>query len=177
MEKATKTRILIISSIVILLSFLNIWFSKFPNFSPIAAMALFGGAYLNEKKVALLIPLGALFLSDIFIGFHGFMWAVYLSFGIIVLVGSRLKKPSIINVLGSSLISSVLFFLITNFAVWIQGGFYPMNVGGLISCYEMAVPFFHNTMLGDLLFTSSVFFLFYIIRLQFPILNKNYISK
>ena len=177
MDNATKTRILIVSSIVILLSLLNIWLSEIPNFSPIAAMALFGGAYLSEKKLALIIPLGALFLSDLFIGLHSLMWAVYLSFGVIVLIGSRIKKPTVFNVLGASLTSSVLFFLVTNFAVWLEGGYYPMNFGGLATCYEMAIPFFHNSVFGDLMFSSSIFCLFYLIKLQYPILDKNYISK
>lgn len=177
MEQALKTRILIISSIILLLSLLNIWFSQIPNFSPIAAMALFGGAYLNEKKIALLIPLAALFLSDLFIGVHSFMWAVYLSFVIIVFIGSKIKKPSFLNVVGASLTSSLLFFLVTNFAVWFQGGYYPMNVGGLFSCYEMAIPFFQNTLLGDLVFISSIFSLYHLAKIQFPVLDKNYISK
>jgi len=177
MDNTTKTRILIVSGIVILMSLLNIWLSEIPNFSPIAAMALFGGAYLNEKKVALLIPLGALFLSDLYIGFHGLMWSVYLSFGLIVFLGSNLKKLNIKSVLGASLLSSVLFFLITNFSVWLEGLYYPMNFVGLMSCYEMAVPFFHNTIIGDLVFTGSLFSLFYLAKIQFPVLDKNYISK
>jgi len=177
MDHAVKTRILIVSSIIVILSLSNIWFSEIPNFSPIAAMALFGGAYLNEKKTGLLIPIGALFLSDIFIGFHASMWAVYLSFAIIVLIGSRIKKPSFLNVICASITGSLLFFIITNFAVWVQGLYYPMNLAGLFTCYEMAIPFFRNTLLGDLVFTTSLFSLFYLVQQRYTILDKNYISK
>ena len=148
-----------------------------PNFTALGAIALFGGAFLNEKKIGLLIPLGALFISDLFIGFHGLMWAVYLSFAMIVFIGSKIKKPSFLNVIGASIIGSLLFFIITNFAVWTQGLYYTMDLSGLLTSYEMAIPFFRNTLLGDLVFTTSLFSLFYLIQQRFPVLDKNYISK
>ena len=177
MNQALKTRILIVSSIIIILALSNIWFSQIPNISPIAAIALFGGAFLNEKKIGLLIPIGALFLSDLFIGFHGSMWSVYLSFALIVMIGSRIKKPSFLNVIGASITGSLLFFILTNFAVWTQGQMYSMDLSGLLTCYEMAIPFFRNTLLGDLLFTTSLFSVYYFAQQKFPVLDKNYISK
>ncbi len=127
-----------------------------PNFTPIAAMALFGGAYLN-KKFAFSVPLGAMFISDIFLGFHSTMPYVYGSFILAGLIGLWLKKhKSAKNVLCSTLLSSILFFLITNFGVWAQG-WYPRNLSGLWESYVMGIPFFKNTVAGDL-FYSGIFF-------------------
>ncbi|MBI3109906.1 hypothetical protein HYZ06_02585 [Candidatus Daviesbacteria bacterium] len=129
-----------------------------PNFSPITALALFGGAYL-PKKFAFL-PLLALLISDFFIGFYGIdMLYVYGSFGLVGLIGLWLKnnkKP--ILVISSALSSSVLFFLITNFGVWAPpNNWYPYTFAGLMQSYTLAIPFFRNTLLGDLVWTVSLF--------------------
>ena len=127
-----------------------------PNFTPIAAMALFGGVYLN-KKYAFFIPLAAMFVSDIFLGFHPAMPYVYGSFILTGIIGFWLKNhKSTKNIICSSLISSILFFLITNFGVW-AGGWYPHNLNGLVESYAMGIPFFKNTVLGDLLYTGVFF--------------------
>jgi len=129
-----------------------------PNFTPIAAMALFGGAYLN-RRYAILVPLAALLLSDLFIGFYSplVMVSVYGSFVLTGVVGLWLKKrrnPK--NVIFAAIGASVLFFLVTNFAVWL-GGWYPKNLAGLLECYTMALPFFRNTILGNLFYTGVFF--------------------
>jgi hypothetical protein len=129
------------------------------NFAPISAIAMFGGTYLN-KKYALLIPLGALFLSDLYIGFYNIklMLSVYGSFLIVGLMGLWLKKhKKFRNVLAVSVASSVIFFLITNFAVWAFSSWYAKSWTGLMQCYTMALPFFRNTLFGDL-FYVGVFF-------------------
>lgn len=128
-----------------------------PNIAPIAAMALFGGAYLN-KRYALLIPLIALFLSDIFIGFHDTMPFVYGSFLLTGLIGMWLKQHRTIgNIVGATLISSALFFLLTNFGVWLMGSLYPQTFQGLIDAYFYAIPFFRNTIIGDLFYVALFF--------------------
>ncbi len=127
------------------------------NMAPIAAMALFGGAYLN-KRYALLVPLVALFISDIFLGFHQSMVAVYFSFfltGGIGLYLARHKTP--ITVIMASLLSSVLFFLITNYNFWYTYSLYPKTLAGLLESYTAALPFFRNTLIGDLLYTGIFF--------------------
>ncbi|HEX7456647.1 MAG TPA: DUF6580 family putative transport protein [Candidatus Nanoarchaeia archaeon] len=129
-----------------------------PNFTPIAAMALFGGAYL-DRRWAILVPLVAMFLSDIFIGFYSpvVMISVYGSFVLTGLIGLWLKNRKLPRtVVLAAVGSSVLFFLITNFAVWL-GGWYPRNLAGLVEAYTMAVPFFRNTLLGDLFYTGVFF--------------------
>lgn len=128
-----------------------------PNFSPIAAMALFGGVYFS-KKYALIIPLIALFVSDIFLGFHSTIPFVYGSFLITGLIGLWLKKHrDFKSILVGTLLSSVLFFIITNFGVWLLGTLYQKNITGLIQSYIMAIPFFRYTLVGDLFFTGIFF--------------------
>lgn len=128
-----------------------------PNFSPIAAMALFGGAYFN-KKYALIFPLVTLFISDIFLGFHSTIPFVYGSFLITGLIGLWLKKHhDFKSILIGTLLSSVLFFLITNFGVWLVGSLYQKNITGLIQSYVMAIPFFRYTIIGDMFYTGIFF--------------------
>jgi len=142
--------------LVILVAALMRLLPHLPNFTPIAAMALFGGAYLN-KKYAFVIPLLAMFISDIFLGFHQAMPYVYGSFILAGIIGMWLKNhKSTKNVICASLISSIIFFLITNFGVW-AAGWYPKNLNGLFESYVMGIPFFKNTVLGDLIYTGVFF--------------------
>jgi hypothetical protein len=129
------------------------------NVAPIAAMALFGGAYLN-KKYAVILPLIAMLISDLFLGFHNTMPFVYGSFLLTGMIGMVLKKHNNFKwIFGGTLLSSVLFFIITNFGVWLMnmGNMYPQNLIGLAQCYVMAIPFFRNTLAGDLFYTVMMF--------------------
>ena len=127
------------------------------NIAPIAAMALFGGAYLN-KKYAVVLPLLAMLISDLFLGFHKTMLFVYGSFLIASIIGINLKnKVKIKPVLGASLLSSVVFYVVTNFGVWLTSGMYEMTFLGLIKCYVLAIPFFRNTLAGYLFYTVMMF--------------------
>ena len=140
-----------------------------PNFAPIAAIALFGGAYFNNKKIAFIVPFAALFLSDLVIGFYEGMWAIYLSFAVVVGIGFLLKnRITTGKVAIAAVSSSILFFVVTNFAVWISGFLYPMNFTGLITCYTAAIPFFHNTLIGDLVYTGALFGLYALARVKYP---------
>jgi hypothetical protein len=131
------------------------------NFTPLAAIALFGGVYL-DKRFAFVVPILAMLASDYFIGFYGEMYWVYGSFVLIGLIGLWLrnhKKPLLI--LGGTLASSILFFVVTNFGVWMTpGSIYARNWSGLVECYVAAIPFFRNTLGGDLLFVSVMFGLY-----------------
>jgi hypothetical protein len=127
-----------------------------PNFAPIAAIALFGGAYLN-KKYALVLPLAAMLLSDIFLGFHDTMGYVYGAFLLTGMIGLWLRKhKNVVNVFGATLASSVLFFLLTNFGVWAQG-MYARDISGLFQSYVMAIPFFKNTLVSNFFYTGLMF--------------------
>lgn len=130
------------------------------NVAPITPMALFGGVYLN-KKYALGIPLLAMFISDIFLGFHNTMPFVYGSFLLSGLIGIAVRKhKSTLTITGAALASSLLFFVITNFGVFLVSGMYPHTISGLINCYILAIPFYRNTIIGDLLYTG-IFFIFF----------------
>jgi len=129
-----------------------------PNFTPIAAMALFAGAYSRIMWQALLIPLGALFVSDLFIGWHPLMPVVYASFALIVGIGMWLRaRKSIGRVAFAVGASSISFFMITNFAVWAFGSMYPKSLGGLFAAYVAGLPFFRNTVLGDVSYSAILF--------------------
>jgi len=130
-----------------------------PNFSPIAAMALFGGVYLS-KKIALTIPLVVMAISDVFIGHYetNLMISVYGSFLLCVLLGFWLKKhKKWQTVIVGSISGSVIFFALTNFSVWVFTPWYAKTIQGLIQCYVMALPFLKNTFLGDLFYVTAFF--------------------
>ena len=128
-----------------------------PNFAPIGGLALFSGSNF-KNKIALLIPLVAMLISDIFLGFHSTIPYVYVSFIIIALIGSLIKNNKWQSLLLASLTSSVLFFLITNFGVWVSFNMYPKTINGLMQSYVMGLPFFRNTVLSDLFYSFSFFY-------------------
>ena len=167
-----NVRIVVITVIVLLAAFSRL-IPHLPNFTPIGAIALFGGAYFLNKKLALFIPFLAMLLSDLAIGFHGTMVAVYLSFIAIVGIGMLLRnKVKPLSVIFAALGSSLLFFIVTNFAVWLGSSVYSQDLGGLIACYTVAIPFFHYTALGDLFYSGVLFGCFYLFEFRFPVLSK-----
>lgn len=139
------------------------------NFSPLAAIALFGGAYFAQRSSALVFPLLALWLSNLLLDnlflsqyYEGFVffanWEVYLAIAAVVgLAMLVLKKVTVTRVIGASLLASLTFFVLTNFVVWASSGLYAKTFSGLVECYTMAIPFFRNTLLGDLVFTAVLF--------------------
>lgn len=129
-----------------------------PNFAPIAAISLFSGFYFRRYFIA--IPIAAMFASDIFLGFYDWklMAAVYFSFALIGMLGILMRKnKSVAMLIGFSLAGSFLFFTLTNSAVWLFSPWYASNMQGLLECYTMAIPFFKNTILGDLFYASVIF--------------------
>lgn len=138
-----------------------------PNVAPIAALAMFGGVYL-PRRLAFVLPLSAMVLSDILIGFYefGVMVAVYLSFAGSGLIGWWLRTHKRVRtVVGGTLVGSTVFFLVTNAAVWAFGTLYPKTTAGLLASYAAGLPFFRNTVLGDLAFTGLLFGAFELARL------------
>lgn len=128
------------------------------NFTPVGAMALFGGAMLKDRRAAFLFPLLALFAGDVVIGFHKLMPVVYASFLINAAIGFWLREHrSLLRVGGATLFSAVQFFFITNFAVWAIGGTYPKTAAGLAACYVAGIPYFWNTLAGDALYAALLF--------------------
>jgi len=131
------------------------------NFTPISAIALFAALYL-PRKYSLILPILAMFVSDVFIGFYSLpiMIAVYASFIIMSLIGLLVRKNNhaspagkkILNIFSGTLAGAIIFFLITNFAVWAFGTMYSHNFSGLLDSYIAAIPFFRNSLLGDLFY-------------------------
>lgn len=129
-----------------------------PNVSPIAAMALFGGAYFADKRMALIIPFVALLLTDFILGLHNTMLFVYAGFALTVATGLWLQnRVTVVNVLLAALFSSLMFFVLTNFGAWLLTGLYAPTLEGLIQAYVAAIPFFQNSLLGNLVFTAVIF--------------------
>lgn len=152
-----------------------------PNMTPIAAMALFGGAYFAAKRTAFLVPLAAMYLSDLALGFfvydfgwfHLFMPFVYASFAVTVCLGLLVRRRlNLLTVGGAALTGSVLFFIVTNFGVWLVGSLYPKTLAGLLSCYIAAIPFFRNTLAGDAAYTLVLFGGFALAQRFIPVLRK-----
>jgi len=145
-----------------------------PNFSPIDAMALFSGAYLGRRALAFVAPLGALLLSDLVLGFYHGQATVYFSVALIVMIGmAALSGRSPVRIGAAAIASSVLFFAITNLGMWAFSGFYPRTFGGLEACYVAAIPFFQNTIAGDLFYATLLFGGFRLAELLIPRLAQS----
>jgi len=155
---STRTKIIVAISIVFLAAASRLVKHPF-NFTPIAAMSLFAGCYLS-KKWGVFLPLGAMFVSDYFIGFYDWqvMASVYLGIALAFIIGWALKNRKKWYTVGlAALASSVSFFLITNFAVWAFFNWYPHTWSGLVSCFTLALPFFRNTLAGDMVYSAMLF--------------------
>ena len=171
MEKITP-RFLVLSLMIFAAAFVRL-LPHPPNFAPIAAMALFGGAYFTKKSFAFIVPLAAMLLTDAIIGFYDFVWIVYLSFALIVLLGIfMLKKISVKNIILASVSASVMFFAVTNFGVWALGTLYPKTPTGLMESYIAAIPFFQNSLIGDLFFAGIMFGVYELVKFKVPALSE-----
>ena len=143
------------------------------NFSPIDAMALFSGAYLGRRGLSFAAPFGALFLSDAILGFYPGMEWVYGSVAAIVLIGWLISSNrSVLRIGTGAIAGSVLFFAVTNFGVWFGEGMYAHTIGGLEACYVAAVPFFQNTVAGDLFYSALLFGGFALLQRMVPAVRE-----
>lgn len=161
-----------------------------PNVAPIGGMALFGAAYYSRKYWAFIVPIAAMWVSDLVLNnvvyahhFDNFVWFysgslfTYGAFALIVLMGTvTLKNKNAGSVLFSALGASVIFFIISNFGVWLTSPIYAKTWAGLVACYTAAIPFMQNTLLGDLGYTVVLFGLFKLSMIAFPQLRIS-ISK
>lgn len=169
MENKLNLKAGIIGTVVLLAALSRLLLTELPNVSPLGAMALFGGAYFSRKYLAVLIPLLALWISDVVLNntiyaayYEGFSWfgvpVVYLSIIVIALMGSTLlKKIKIKNLLIASLLTSLVFFLITNLGSWWTIPAYTKDLSGIIAAYIAGLPFFLSTILSNLFFTAVLF--------------------
>lgn len=128
------------------------------NFTPIGAMALFSGATFRQRWVKFVFPLTALLVGDVFVGFHKLMLVVYLSFLVSVAIGMWIgDERKLTRLAGGTLLGALQFFLVTNFAVWAALTTYPKSAAGLLACYAAGLPFFWNTLAGDVLYVVLLF--------------------
>lgn len=129
-----------------------------PNLTSVTALALFGGAYFSNRRLAFVVPLIALLLSDFILGLYPHMEVQYFSFALIVCIGFRLQpRRTAPRIAGAALLSALVFFVVTNLGVWAFDSLYPKTFSGLIACYVAAIPFFRGTLLGDLIYTAILF--------------------
>lgn len=154
----TNTKILV-SVLLIGLGVAGRLLPHYWNFTPMIAIALFCGAYMG-RRYSLSVPLIAMILGDLIIGFYNplVMASVYASIALGGLLGTVLKgRVKILPIAGISLLSSIIFYIVTNAAVWAFSGMYPVTGSGLIASYVAAVPFFKNMIVGDLWYSFMFF--------------------
>ena len=133
-----------------------------PNVTPLTALALFGGAYLS-KRWSIALPLLILLFGDLFIGLHSVIAFTWSSFALVGLIGWWVRRqPRAARLVPAALLGSTVFFLLSNFGVWLMGhgALYPQTLQGLGACYVAALPFYRNALFGDLVYTFSIFGLY-----------------
>ena len=159
-------------ALVILVASLSRLLPHPPNFTPIIAIGLFSGVYFRkENTLSLIIPIMAMIISDLFLGFHLISLFVYLSLIIVVFIGRNIKKIKPTFILLGSLSGSIVFFIISNFGVFLIG--YPKSFAGFLTCYTAAIPFFYNSILGDLFFSGIIFLAYDVIKRTIPQINSD----
>ena len=153
--KKTKQKIVLFFYLVGLIALSRI-IPHPPNFTPVLAMAVFMPYLTRDLYSAMLVPLSAMFVSDLYLGLHSSMFWVYGS----ILLCTTLSQYTMsimktyVHLGSNALLSSIIFFVVTNFAVWMSGSMYPLTLEGLLLCYTMAIPFFGNTLAGTLFYVS-----------------------
>ena len=168
-KKSMKSKNIFILTIILIAASLRVSGMLPFNFSPVAAIALFAGAMFTNRMLAFAAPLVIMLLSDLFLGFHDTMWAVYLSLVFVVGIGQVVRQRfSFVNGLVGALAGSVVFFLITNAAVWMVGGLYAPGLAGLLESYTAGLPFYRNSLMGDLIFTTAFFGVYSLATSRFP---------
>ena len=159
-----KNNIYLALGLVIILA-LSRWIPHPPNFTPVLGMAVFSGAIISRRLIAYLVPLTAMLLSDLYLGFHASMPIIYFSLAICVLIGTFIEaRVSLLNSFLSISLGVLVFFLITNFMVWYGSGMYELSISGLITCYFMGLPFLQNTFISSLLYGMGAFLIYDIIN-------------
>ena len=139
-----------------------------PNMTPVIAVSILAVTWFKRPVFQFGFPLLIMLLTDMVIGFHSLMPVVYLAIMCAGLTGFILKKRSSFStILGSGLVSSIIFFVMTNFGVWVLSSMYPKTVLGLMSCYVAAIPFFHNTVIATVGVLFGVFGLNYAVKRWF----------
>ena len=164
---SSRNKILIITAIIVFGVIARL-FPHFPNFAPMGALALFAVAFYKRNYLALIIPAAAWWLSDLYLNNlvygseEGFVWftmnQLFSILALTAIVGLGIvlfKKLNTIKIVLGSLGASLIFFIVSNFGVWMQGILYPKTFSGLIECYSMAIPFYRATLVSDLIWKTQ----------------------
>ena len=130
------------------------------NFTPVLATGIFAGFYFKQFYLSLFIVILSMFIGDLYLGFHSTMFFTYISLAVAVVIGLYIKHFKFTEILFSGLVSSVCFFIITNFGAWLTLEMYEKNLAGLMSSYVLAIPFFHNTLISTFLYLILLKLLF-----------------
>ena len=179
--KLNRSNLLILFILILVCALYRVWDSRPMGFAPQIAMALFAGSISKDKRFAFLFPILSLFVSDLIYqllyiqglstikGFYSGQWQNYLLIASITVIGFFINKKKIGQIFIGSLAGAVYFFLISNFMVWVGGGWdinnqpYPRSFSGLMLCYSEALPFFKWSLLSTLVFNGVFFGSFYLL--------------
>ena len=179
--KLNKSNLLVLFILILACALYRVWDSRPMGFAPQIAMALFAGSIIKDKRFAFLFPVLSLFISDLLYqflysqglstiqGFYSGQWQNYLLIASITVIGFFINKNKIGQIFIGSLAGAVYFFLISNFMVWIGGGWdinnqpYPRSFDGLMLCFSEGLPFFKWSLLSTLLFNGIFFGTFYLL--------------
>lgn len=190
-QKTFNPRTIVILVFMLAVATIRVWlntksgFSLLTNFTPVGAMALFGGAYFNKSWKSFLFPLLTLWISDIvlsrFVYYHewrlfygGFYWT-YGAFAMMVITGKfLLKNISVKNILLSALTVTFIHWIVTDFGVWLSSAMYPKTISGWWACLAAAIPFERNFLSGTLLYAAIMFGAFEWMKTKYPSLKIAY---
>src|SRR2546428_9287377 len=178
----TKPRIFALLSFIALALLSRIYLFQSHGFAPIDAIASFSGAYLGRQWLGLNSPLLAVWISEQIVNlqfyhkivpfYEGFYWQYGTYVLIVILASIIVKKPKVLNIAGCGIISALLFFVISNFGVWVGGTMYPMNLTGLTTCYIAGLPYLNTSVLASFLYCTMLFCGFELLTYRFPALAK-----
>ncbi|MFM6976436.1 MAG: DUF6580 family putative transport protein [Sphingobacteriaceae bacterium] len=142
------------------------------NFTAVGALAIFAGAQFNDRRLAFIMPLAAMAISDLFIG-NGFSLVVYGAFIAMVICGQLVRnKKTIANLFLSSICGAIIFYLITNFALFYPANMYPHNLSGIMASYVAGLPFINNMLAGNLIYGTILFGSLYLLEKRYPVLAR-----
>tara|TARA_B100001996_G_scaffold379988_1_gene366643 strand:+ start:2217 stop:2729 length:513 start_codon:yes stop_codon:yes gene_type:complete len=149
---------LITPFLIFLLLILSRYMSEIPNFTPTLALILFSNYFISNKYTAIFTVLISQFVADMYIGMYSYIFFVYLSYVIIILVGEfYLKELRFKSVIISSFLAASIFFIISNFGFWFSESLYGNDLNGLIACYVAAIPFFDDTLISSSLYSVTIY--------------------
>ncbi|MGE0762263.1 MAG: DUF6580 family putative transport protein [Bdellovibrionales bacterium] len=154
-----KVNVLVIVGLIVL-AVLSRWLPHPPNFSPVLGVALLAGGRLLSRSMAIAVPLVAMVISDLILGWHSTIPFVYLGMVAAVLLGRGFLKDSkafSLKIGLTTTLAAVIFFLVSNFGVWMMQDLYSHDLSGLLACNIAAVPFFQATLISGLVYTYAMF--------------------